>query len=124
MKYRSSLVESSFAASGVTSDATKFGYVVGALDPRYAGEVRDIILNPPVTDAYGKLRQEFIKTLRSTQEQKTRRLLEHEEIGDRKPSQFLRHLQGLAGNTVTDEVLRTLWMGRLPAAMQAILALS
>ncbi|KYN42049.1 hypothetical protein ALC56_03518, partial [Trachymyrmex septentrionalis] len=34
-----------------------------------------------------------------------RRLLEHEEIGDRKPSQFLRHLRNLAGYVSEDKVL-------------------
>ncbi|XP_033222559.1 uncharacterized protein LOC117176428 [Belonocnema kinseyi] len=58
----------------------------------------------------------------ASQDQKTRRLLEHEEIGDRTPSQFLRHLRDLAGNVVPDAVLRPLWLGRLPASMQVILA--
>ncbi|XP_011705737.1 PREDICTED: uncharacterized protein LOC105460940, partial [Wasmannia auropunctata] len=55
-------------------------------------------------------------------EQRIRKLLEQEEIGDRKPSQFLRHLTALAGATVSTELLRTLWLGRLPPQMQAILA--
>ena len=45
-----------------------------------------------------------------------------EETGDRKPSQFLRHLQGLAGTSVPESMLRTLWFGRLPFNVQAILA--
>ena len=55
-------------------------------------------------------------------EQRIKQLLEHEEIGDRKPSQFLRHLKSLAGASVPDHLIRTLWLGRLPANMQAILA--
>ncbi|XP_076246237.1 uncharacterized protein LOC143186447 [Calliopsis andreniformis] len=116
------MVERSFEASGVTTEGTKFGYVLGALSPVYAAEVRDIIMNPPTAGPYQKLKAELIRRLSSTQEQKTRRLLESEEIGDRKPSQFLRHLRGLAGTTVSDSVLRTLWMGRLPTNMQIILA--
>ncbi|XP_076384123.1 uncharacterized protein LOC143261982 [Megalopta genalis] len=116
------MVERSFEASGITTEATKFGYVLGALNPVYAAEVRDIIMNPPNTGQYQRLKTELIRRLSSSQEQKTRRLLESEEIGDRKPSQFLRHLRGLAGNNVSDSVLRTLWMGRLPSSMQVILA--
>ncbi|XP_076384436.1 uncharacterized protein LOC143262998 [Megalopta genalis] len=116
------MVERSFEASGITTEATKFGYVLGALNPVYAAEVRDIIMNPPNTGQYQRLKTELIRRLSSSQEQKTRRLLESEEIGDRKPSQFLRHLRGLAGNNVSDSVLRTLWMGRLPNSMQVILA--
>ena len=51
-----------------------------------------------------------------------RRLLEREELGDRKPSCFLRHLRGLAGPVVPDDVLRPLWLGRLPVETQKILA--
>ncbi|EFN76931.1 hypothetical protein EAI_07105 [Harpegnathos saltator] len=47
--------------------------------------------------------------------------LEHEELGERKPSQFLRHLRGLAVN-IPEALLRTLWLERLPAQMQVILA--
>ncbi|XP_076235701.1 uncharacterized protein LOC143182083 [Calliopsis andreniformis] len=114
--------ERSFEASGVTLENTKFGYILGALPPQYAAEVRDIIMNPPPLEPYQKLKTELIRRLSSSQEQKTRRLLEHEEIGDRKPSQFLRHLRGLAGTAVPDSVLRTLWMGRLPQGMQVVLA--
>ncbi|XP_018575866.1 uncharacterized protein LOC108914524 [Anoplophora glabripennis] len=58
----------------------------------------------------------------STQEQNTRRLLENEPLGDRKPSQFLRHLRGLAGAAFPEEVLQTLWLGRLPKQVQVLLA--
>ena len=117
-----SMIEASFKSAGVVTDATKFGYVVGALDAKFAQEVRDIIVNPPATGQYEKLKTELVKRLATTQEQKTRRLLEHEEIGDRKPSQFLRHLRSLAGTVVPDKVIRTLWLGRLPQTMQGILA--
>ncbi|XP_011704277.1 PREDICTED: uncharacterized protein LOC105459734 [Wasmannia auropunctata] len=40
----------------------------------------------------------------------------------KKPSQFLRHLTALAGATVSPELLRTMWLGRLPPQIQAILA--
>nr|XP_033324994.1 uncharacterized protein LOC117219737 [Megalopta genalis] len=117
-----STVERSFEASGVTAEYTMSGYVLGALNPVYAAEVRDVIMNPPVSGQYQRLKTELIQRLSSTQELKTRRLLESEEIGDRKPSQYLRHLKRLAGTAVSDSVQRTLWMGRLPTNMQVILA--
>ena len=51
-----------------------------------------------------------------------RRLLEREEIGDRTPSQFLRHLRELAVSAVPDHFLKTIWTARLPKVMQGILA--
>ncbi|XP_067207883.1 uncharacterized protein [Linepithema humile] len=113
-----SIVDRSFHAAGITTDSTKFGYALTAIGPRYTTEVRDIILNPPEERAYETLKAELTKRLSSSQEHKTRRLLEHEEIGDRKPSQILRHLRSLAGNVVGDRVLRTIWLSRLPAHIQ------
>ncbi|XP_050505283.1 uncharacterized protein LOC126883668 [Diabrotica virgifera virgifera] len=69
-----------------------------------------------------KLKSELIKRLSASQQQKIKRLLEHEELGDQRPSQFLRHLQSLAGTTVPDNIVRSLWLGKLPSSTQAILA--
>nr|XP_022907900.1 uncharacterized protein LOC111419352 [Onthophagus taurus] len=115
-------VETQFALGQITADDTKYNYVVSSLDPKYWAEVRDILSNPPPTGKYEKLKSELIRRLSATQDQKTRRLLEHEEIGDRKPSQFLRHLRALAGTVIPDDVLRPLWCDRLPTFTQAILA--
>ncbi|CAK9832697.1 hypothetical protein ANTRET_LOCUS9489 [Anthophora retusa] len=116
------ILERNLVAAGITLDGVKASYVTGALGPRYIAEVRDILLNPPDTGLYDKLKTELIRRLSVTQEQKAQRLLEHEEIGDRRPSQFLRHLRALAGTCVSEPLLRTLWLGRLPSSIQAILA--
>ncbi|XP_022198462.2 uncharacterized protein LOC111055518 [Nilaparvata lugens] len=115
-------IENQFTLANITSDDTKFSYVAGNLDSKYAAEVRDILTRPPTTMKYEKLKTELIQRLSASQDQKTRQLLEHEEVGDRKPTQFLRHLRALAGTVVPDSVLKPLWLSRLPASTQAILA--
>ena len=95
---------------------------MGSPEANLTGLLRDIIANPPATSQYEKLKSKLIKRLATMQEQKTRRLLEHEEIGDHKPSQLLLHLRSLASTVVPDKVIRTLWLGRLPQTMQGILA--
>lgn len=117
-----SQIESQFKVAGITSDETKFNYIVGNLEPTYATEVRDILTKPPATEKYDTLKKELIRRLSESQQQKTKRLLEHEELGDRKPSQFLRHLQNLAGDVAPESLVRSLWLSRLPAVVQAILA--
>lgn len=117
-----SQVDSQFAIAGITSDNTKFNYVVAQLDTRYAAEVEDIIINPPSTDRYLHLRSKLIERLSISEEQRVRQLINEEELGDRKPSQFLRHLRSLADTTILqDNMLRQLWLRRLPAHAQAIL---
>lgn len=115
-------VEGQFAISGITSDATKFHYIISQLDNRYSREVKDIIISPPVNDKYGKLKAELIKRLTASNEKKIKQLLMHEELGDRKPSQFLRHLKSLAGVDVPDDFLKTIWISRLPHGVQTVLA--
>ncbi|XP_022907900.2 uncharacterized protein [Onthophagus taurus] len=100
-------VETQFALGQITADDTKYNYVVSSLDKKYWAEVRDILSNPPPTGKYEKLKSELIRRLSVTQDQKTRRLLEHEEM---------------AGTVIPDDVLRPLWCDRLPTFTQAILA--
>ncbi|CAK9829637.1 Retrovirus-related Pol polyprotein from transposon 17.6 [Anthophora retusa] len=116
------MVEGQFALNGITQGSTIFFYVMSQLDNRYAQEVEDILTNPPSEGKYDTLKKELIRRLSTSQEQRIQQLLEHEEIGDRTPSQFLRHLRNLAGTAVPDEFLRTLWLNRLPTSMRAILA--
>jgi len=110
------------AVSGITRDEERYAFALSKLEPKQAREVKDIITNPPVHGKYDALKRALIQRLTDSQEHRFRQLLETEEIGDRKPSQFLRHLRVLAGTTVSDELLRTLWLGRLSQQSQAILA--
>lgn len=115
-------LEGQFLINNITSDDTKYGYVIGNLEARFAAEVKDIIISPPATGKYLKIKTELIARLSSSEQHKIKQLLEREELGDRKPSQFLRRLQDLGGEHITESLLRTLWMGRLPKHLQAILA--
>jgi hypothetical protein len=117
-----SQIEGQFMIAGITNDLTKFHYVISQLDRQFSKEVKDIITNPPATDKYPKLKSELISRLSDTNERQIQQLLHHEELGDRKPSQFLRHLQGLAAKRITDDVLRMMWTNRLPASIQTVLA--
>lgn len=115
-------LEAQFNICGVTQDVTKFWHVVSQLDNTYAKEVDDLIRFPPEHGKYAKIKAELIQRLSSSEQQLLMQLLEHEEIGDRTPSQFLRHLKTLAGGSVQETFLKTLWLSRLPTVMRPILA--
>lgn len=112
-------VEGQFAISRIQDPATKFYFILGNLDRQHAAEVEDILTGPP---DYEKLKSELIKRLSVSTENKVKQLLMHEELGNRKPSQFLRHLQHLAGPKVPEDFLKTIWTSRLPTSMQPIIA--
>lgn len=117
-----SQVEAQFTLAGVTRESTKFAYVISNLDERYAFEVEDIIATPPVNTPYTILKLELIKRVSISEQQRIKQLLNEEELADRKPSQFLRHLRSLAGgNLAQEQVIRSLWFHRLPSYVQAIL---
>ncbi|XP_060810009.1 uncharacterized protein LOC132904102 [Amyelois transitella] len=118
-------LEGQFLISNITADTTKFYYNIvetSQLDNQYAAEVEDIIVSSPATNKYEKLKSELIKRLSASKEKKVKQLFMHEELGDRKPSQFLRHLQHLAGPGVPEDFVRTIWTSRLPHNMQQVIA--
>lgn len=108
------MVQQHFITSGVIVDETKFSFVTGMLELRFALEVIDTNANAPQNSAYNKLETALLKRLGSTQEQKNRRFVEEEDIGDRTASQFLRHLESLAETSLQK---RFLWLRCLPTAM-------
>jgi hypothetical protein len=113
--------EAQFFLAGVSSERTKFFHVISQLDHRYAAEVEDIITSPPERDPYTTLRTELVQRLSPSREQRIRQLLTFEEMGDRKPSQFLRRLRGLAPD-VPEDFLCTIWSSRVPPNIQSTLA--
>jgi hypothetical protein len=75
----------------------------------------------PATSKFPVKRTELLKLLSFSRVQRAHRILTLEEMGNRKPSQFLRHLRSLVPD-LTDYFLQTIWTSRLPAKVQATLA--
>lgn len=115
--------DAQFTLAGIGSSKTKYSYVVSQLDTRVACEVEDIITGPETGHTYEKIRDALTQRLSMSEERRVKQLIQEEEMGDRKPSQFLRHLRSLAGNSqaVSDNLLRQIWLQRLPATASAIL---
>jgi hypothetical protein len=82
------------------------------LDEKYVAEVEDIINSPPQQDPYTTLETELVKRLCPSRDHRTRQLFAFEEMVDRRPSQFLRHLKSLAPD-IPDNYLRIFWTSRL-----------
>lgn len=117
-------VEAQFELGGIVADNTKFNYLIGHLDEKYAEIIEDVVINPPpIGQRYEKIKEILIKRVSVSEESRVRQLLNNEELGDQKPSHFLRRLRSLAGSGKSDDsILRQLWLSRLPQQVQAILA--
>ena len=118
-------VEAQFATRGITAQKTKYEYIVASLSPEFATEVRDLILHPPAERPYDTLRDQLIKRTAASDQCRLQALLHTEELGDRKPSQLLRKMQQLLGESTaaTDSAfVRGLFLQRLPANVRMVLA--
>lgn len=109
--------------NAITADETKYTYLVSTLPPDIAEEVSDVITSPPLQDKYNILKTAVIKRFTDSQQKKLQQLLNAEELGDRKPTQLLRKMKSLIGtsNAVGEDLLKQLWMQRLPNNIQVVL---
>jgi len=116
-------IEAQFELRRITSEQEKYFIVLPELEPELLSQVSDIILSRP-PDVYTKIKERLIDHFSISEEKRIKQLLNELEIGDRKPSGLLREMRGLARNGVSEDFLRTMWLQRLPAQTQAILAAS
>jgi len=93
-----------FAQAEAQFERAKFKYVMSQLNQQQAAEVEDIIISPQEQDPYDQLKAELVRRLSTSRE---RQFISHEEMGDQKPSQFLRHHKRLAPD-VPDDFLHTI----------------
>ncbi|XP_033212393.1 uncharacterized protein LOC117169987 [Belonocnema kinseyi] len=98
-------LEAQFSIAAITRDSTKFSYVIANLEPKYIEEIEDIIENPPEQGQYDAVKAGLIKILSDSSSIRVRKLLEGEEIGDRTPSPFLRHVKSSAGSDLNEYFL-------------------
>ena len=118
-------VEAQFSTRGINAQRTMFDYVVANLTPDIAIEIRDLILRPPEENPYNVLKAQLIKRTAASEQRRLQQLLSTEELGDRKPTQLLRRLQQLAGDTpglLDGNFLKELFLQRLPSQIRMVLA--
>ncbi|TNN08883.1 Gag-Pol polyprotein [Schistosoma japonicum] len=117
--------EAFFQAKRIGTEATRYAYAVSSLPPEVAADVLDLIVQVPVTNPYTKLKEAIIQRTSVSDEQRLQQLLTSCSLDDRKPSQLLRLMQQLAGPYKFDEdVLKHMWLRRLPYTIQQILSIS
>lgn len=116
-------VESQFQVHHVRSDITKYHLVVATLDHDTISDVSDIIRTPPLVDRYTALKGAILARLTDSPDAQLHKLLTGVELGDKRPSQLLRHMRSLAGTRVSDDVLRVKWLDLLPQPTRRMLLL-
>ena len=118
-------VNERFPTREITTQKTKFKYVVASLAPEFVTEIRDLILQPPDTTPYDNLKEQLIKRTGTSEQWRLQQLFNAEELGDRKPSQLLCRMQQLLcdkTNTTNGVFMCELSLQRLPSNVQMVLA--
>jgi len=109
----------------ITTEQTRYGHVVATLPPSVAMDIRDILLRPDPTLPYSRLKDALLARTAVSSRERLQQLLSGEELGDRRPSAMLRHMQQLLGTEAPvdgDPIFRQLFLSRLPQNVQAIVA--
>lgn len=116
-------IESQFIIAGITADNTKFHHLIAAIETDVIATVSDIVLTPPAKDKYETLKTRLIEQFQDSETQKIKMLLQELQLGDDRPSQLLRKMKDLSPE-IDDQLLKNIWLQRLPTAVQQILAVS
>lgn len=116
-------MESQFAVAGIKVDETMYHHVISSLEPQYLVQVADIIRNPPPKGKYNAIKTSLIAEYTDSDHRKLRKLIKEIELGDLKPSQLLKRMKDLAGNKISDDALKSLWMERLPETVRSVVTI-
>ena len=83
----------------------------------------DVALGYTTEEQYKEFKTMLLAATALPAQKRINQLISNEELGDRKPSIFLRHLKNLAGSQAdNEEFIRPLFLKRLPASISQILA--
>ncbi len=106
--------EAQFALRNITVDATKYFYIVAALDQDAATRLLDLITNPPEADKYAALKDRLLRTFGLSERDRATRLLHFRPLGDSKPSALMDEMLALLGNHPPCLLFEQLFLERLP----------
>lgn len=116
-------IEAQFSLVGIVREDTKFNYLVSQLEAKYMENIWDIIKGSD-NNKYSLAKERLLQLFRESDNQQIRRLLTGLELGDLKPSQLLRKMQALAGEDMSEKILRTVWLEKLPDPIKNIIIIS
>ena len=115
-------MEAQFALSSVVREETKYNYLLTALPSDFQKQIKSFTKTRYEPGKYEKLKEKVIQKYEPSEARTIEQVLDKEEIGDRKPSDFLAHLRCLADTVnLPENILRDRWMRKLPAFVSSIL---
>lgn len=117
-------IEAQFRTAGVSVDQTKFDIAISLFDPKHLSKISDFLRDPPTEGKYDAFKARILHEFTDSDQKKLRKLIEGIELGDDKPSQLLKKMKDLAGNSLTDDAIKTLFVQRLPETVRGIISIA
>ncbi len=117
-------LEVMFTTRHITSELTRYSYLVQALPFNIVAIVEDLLDPIPAEKPYTILKAEILKRTAKSPDSQLRELFHAVELGDDKPSALLRRMRSLlVGRQMDDDIIRRLWLDKLPYSIQHVLAI-
>ena len=116
-------VQFAFEAAGIDTDLTRFRILAANLPTEVARDVKDqLTASAP---SYANLTKALKDRIAESRAERLQKLLQHQQLGDQKPSQLLRRMRAELGpdGDKDDGILRQLFMNRLSPVTRAALAI-
>lgn len=116
--------EAQFALAKVTVDGTKYNHIIAKVDQTVLRHVSDIVADPPATGKYEAIKARLLSRFEMSPQEKLEKLLMTCDLGDMKPTHLLAKMQDLAsGLKVDDNLMKMLFLNRLPPNIRPILSI-
>lgn len=116
-------VEAQFKINGIVSEDTKFNYLVSQLEPKFVENIWDIVMNES-NAKYSESKTRLLDLFKESESTRIKRLITGIELGNMKPSQLLQKLKSVATSDVSENLIKTLWLEKLPDSMRNIILVS
>jgi hypothetical protein len=115
------IIEHYFKRNKIENSADKILTVIPLLPDKFRGELSQIDIE--TNEGYQKLKEIVIKKLKPSDREATDNLFSCIQLGSRRPSELYNEMLCLLGERKMDEnILRELWLRKLPAVMHPSLA--
>nr|VZI00060.1 unnamed protein product [Spirometra erinaceieuropaei] len=116
-------IQSAFYLANVTKELAKYHKLVEVLHASVISQVQSLLSNPSADAPYSALKAEILRLNSVSDRHRYHQLIKEESLGDRKPSELLRRMHSLLGDMqVNDKFVKEMFLERLPADVQTILA--
>ncbi|XP_037831836.1 uncharacterized protein LOC112451161 [Kryptolebias marmoratus] len=115
-------IEAQFALRGISSDDTKYHYVVASLDPLSTRRAMTLLRDPPAHGKYTALKQLLLRRYSLSDAERAEKLLSLSGLGDGSALELMESMLSLLGSDDGGFLFIHLFLRQLPAPVRAVLA--